>query len=1143
MACPRCQQENPTEAHFCMRCGAGLTLTCAKCNTALPTGAAFCFACGHPAAAVPTEQRFAAPDAYTPRHLAEKILTSKSALKGERKQVTVLFADLKGSMELLADRDPEEARKILDPMLELMMEAVHRYEGTVNQVMGDGIMALFGAPVAHEDHAMRACYAAVWMQEAIGRYAEELRRHQGFDAQIRVGINSGEVVVRSIGSDLHMDYTAVGQTTHLAARMEQLARPGTTLITANTLRLAEGFVDTTALGPVPLKGLTHAIEVYELVGARPMRSRLHVAAARGLTRFVGRDVELEQLLRALDRAAGGHGQLVAIIGEPGVGKSRLFYEFVHSHRVQGFFVLESSSVSYGKVTAYLPVIDLLKTYFHIADRDEARTIRTKVRGRLLTLDEALQDTIPALLTLLDALPSEDPFRSLDPSQRRQRILDAVKRLLLRESQVRPVLVIFENLHWIDSETQVLLNSLVESLPRARLLVLVNYREEFQHGWGSKTYYTQLRLNPLRHESAEELLQTLLGDDETVQSLPRLLIDRTEGNPFFLEESVRALVETQVLVGERGAYRQVRPLSTIEVPATVQAVLAARIDRLPSEEKRLLQTAAVVGTKFPFPLLLTVAGRPEAELRQGLTYLQASEFLYETHLFPELEYAFKHALTYQVAYESLLQERRRELHTRIMEALEALSGERLNQQVERLAHHALRGEVWDKALLYLQQAGDKAAAQSAHIEAIGHVTSALELLKRLPDGHPRISQELALQTTLGSELMATKGYAAPEVEHAYARARELCRQVEETPALFRVLMGLHTFYRQRAELHTSSEIGEQLLTLAQRVQDPELLLAAHQALGTTLYFLGEFGQARAYLAQGVALSDSRHHRSRAILYGQDPGVVCLSTLARTLWALGYPDDALKRLHESLALASRLAHPFSLAFAEYFAAVVYQYRQEWRETQEHAEVLMSLSTEQGFVQRLAQGRILLGWSLVEQGRGAEGIALLRQNVAAYGATGADLGRSSYLALLAEAYGKGGQAEEGLAVLAEALVAVSDHRICFNEAELYRLKGELLLRQAATSGRWLLDPAKPLTRSDAEHPALGEASAFFGLALDVARRQQAKSLELRAAVSLGRLWRWQGKSVAARDLVAGVYCWFTQGFDTADLRAAKELLEAQS
>ena len=673
-----------------------------------------------------------APLTYTPPYLAEKILTSRSALEGERKQVTVLFADLKGSMELLADRDPEEARQLLDPVLERMMAAVHRYEGTVNQVMGDGIMALFGAPLAHEDHAVRACYAALAMQAAVQQYAAEVQRTHGVPLQMRVGLNAGEVVVRAIGNDLHMDYSAIGQTTHLAARMEQMAMPGSILITPAVLGLAEGYVQVRALGPVPVKGLDAPVEVFELVGASGIRRRLQAAAVRGLTRFVGRDTELAALGQALERAGGGHGQVVAVVGEAGVGKSRLVYECVHSPSTQGWLVLESASVSYGKATPYFPVIDLLKRYVHVEDADEPRTVRAKVTGQVLTLDETLQETIPALLWLLDALPDDSPFRTLDPPQRRQRLLDALRRVLLRESQVQPLLLVFEDLHWIDTETQALLDRLVDSLPTARILLLVNYRPEYQHGWSNKTSYTQLRLDPLPPASADEVLQALLGDDPGLAPLKPRLIARTEGNPFFLEESVRALVETGVLVGERGAYRLAHALQSLQVPATVQAVLAARIDRLPPEEKRLLQTAAVIGTEVPLPLLQAIAEAPEESLQRSLAQLQAAEFLYETRLFPEREYTFKHALTHEVAYGSLLLERRRVLHARIVEALEVLAGDRVAEQVERLAHHALRGEVWDKALAYCRQAGDKALARSAHREAVGYFEQALNALQHLPE---------------------------------------------------------------------------------------------------------------------------------------------------------------------------------------------------------------------------------------------------------------------------------------------------------------------------------------------------------------------------------------------------------------------------
>src|SRR2546421_4143048 len=523
-------------------------------------------------------------------------------------------------MELLADRDPEEARQLLDAVLERMMTAVHRYEGTVNQIMGDGIMALFGAPLAHEDHAARACYAALAMQAALRRYSDEVRRAQGLAVHFRVGLNAGEVVVRAISNDLHMDYSAIGQTVHLAARMEQLATPGSILLTAATLRLVEGLVQVHALCPIPVKGLAEPVEVYELVGSSALRGRFQARVAGGLTRFVGRDTELVALVQALERAGAGHGQVVAVVGEAGVGKSRLVYEFVHAHQTQGWRVLESASVSYGKATPYFPVLDLLRRYAHIEEHDDPRTIRAKLTGQVLALDEALQDTLPALLSLLDALPDDSPFRQLDPPQRRHRTLTALKHVLLRESQVQPLLLVCEDVHWIDTETQALLDSLVESLPTARLLLLVNYRPEYQHTWGSKTYYTQLRLDPLLPENAMELLRDLLGEDASLGALKQRLIEWTEGNPFFLEEIVQTLVETHALVGERGAYRLVTSLGTIQVPATVQAVLAARIDRLPLEEKDLLQTAAVIGKDVLGTLLHTIAELPEAALHRGLAHL-------------------------------------------------------------------------------------------------------------------------------------------------------------------------------------------------------------------------------------------------------------------------------------------------------------------------------------------------------------------------------------------------------------------------------------------------------------------------------------------------------------------------------------------
>ena len=752
----------------------------------------------------------------------------------------MLFADLKGSMELLADRDPEEARHLLDPVLERMMEAVHRYEGTVNQVMGDGIMALFGAPLAHEDHAVRACYAALAMQAAVKQYAAEVQRSHGVPVQIRVGLNAGEVVVRAIGSDLHMDYTAVGQTTHLAARMEQMAMPGSILLTQAVLRLAEGYVQVTPLGPMPVKGVAAPVDVFELVGASGIRRRLQAAAARGLTRFVGRDTEFAALVQALERAGAGHGQVVAVVGEAGVGKSRLVYECLHSHHTQGWQVLESTSVSYGKATPYFPVLDLLRRYAHVDDSDDPRTIRAKVTGQLLTLDEALQDAIPPLLALLDALPDDSPFLTLDPPQRRQRTLAALKRVLLRESQVQPVLVVFEDLHWIDTETQALLDSLVESLPTARLLLLVNYRPEYQHGWGSKTYYAQLRLDPLPPASADALLQALLGDDPGLEALKPLLIARTAGNPFFLEESVRTLVETGGLVGARGAYRLAQALATLQVPATVQAVLTARIDRLPPEEKRLLQTAAVIGTEVPLALLQAMAEGTDEALRVGLAHLQAAEFLYETRLFPDLAYTFKHALTHEVAYGSILQERRRTLHAGIVETLERLAPERVAEQVDLLAHHALRGEVWDKAVAYGRQAGTRAMARSAYREAVTAFEQALVALQQLPESRARHEQAIDIRLDLRSALLPL-GEDARMFDHVCA-AEPLAEALGDPHRLGLISYHLCYSFSAMGDHERAIAAGQRALALATASGAVDLHIMTQTRLGFVYYAAGDFREA-------------------------------------------------------------------------------------------------------------------------------------------------------------------------------------------------------------------------------------------------------------------------------------------------------------
>lgn len=1021
MQCPRCDQANPPQAKFCLECGARLAPACPKCGTELPAGAKFCPECGEPVGARSPQPPFGAPQTHTPQYLAAKILTSRSALEGERKQVTVVFADIKGSMELIADRDPEEARKLLDGVLNRMMEAVHRYEGTVNQLLGDGIMALFGAPLAHEDHAVRACYAALRMQETVARYGDELQRSHGVPVQIRVGLNSGEVVVRSISSDLHMDYTAVGQTTHLAARMEQMAKPGSVLMTVKTFRLAEGFVRVRTLGPVPVKGLADPVEVFELVGAEPTQTRLLTAAARGLTRFVGRQAELEALRQALERGRGGQGQVVALVGEAGVGKSRLFWEFIHSPRTHGWLVLETSSVSYGKATPYLPVTDLLKAYFQIGDRDEGRYIRERLTGKLLTLDRALEPTLPAFLALLE-LPVEDPqWQALDPPQRRQCTLDSVKALLLRESRVQPLCLVFEDLHWIDSETQALLDSLIESLPTAPILLFVNSRPEYQYRWGQKTYYTQLRVDPLPSESADELLRTLLGEDPGLQPLKRLLIERTEGNPFFLEESVRTLIETQALVGARGAYGLAKDLPAIQVPATVQAILAARIDRLPPEEKQLLQSASVIGKDVPFPLLNAIAELPEEALRRGLDHLRAAEFLYETNLFPEPEYTFRHALTHEVAYASLLHERRRVLHARIVEAIERLYADRLAEHVERLAGHALRGEMWDKAVRYLRQAGAKAVAVCADQEAVAFYERALEALKNLPESPERIGQAIDIRLELRAPLWRLG--RLDRLFELFHDAEQLAQSLGDPRRLDKIYAFLVQYYWAKAEYPRAIEYGERGLIAANQLNDVALRVTGNLYLGHAYHGLGDHARAVEYLIQNLELLEGQAAFERFGLSGL-PYVISCAWAVVSLAELGQFDRGLEYARRGTRVAEAANHPYSLAAIRTAEGYLRARRGEPEAAIALLEPVLEICRSKNFAGWTMRSATALGIAYAHAGRIAEAIPLHQEAIRLQEAAGALTERSSWWVNLAEAHLLAGRMVEARQTGEEALRFATTH-----------------------------------------------------------------------------------------------------------------------
>jgi len=1113
MQCSKCNYDNPADALFCMKCGAKLEHRCASCQTINPPDANFCRKCGSALQANPVMRDPVAPatpsfvQSFAGPHADEN-------LDGERKTVTALFADIKGSTELMEDLDPEEARAIVDPALKLMIDAARRYDGYVVQSTGDGIFALFGAPVAHEDHPQRALYAALRMQEELRRYSAKLVGDGGSPIQGRIGINTGEVVVRALETGQgHAEYTPIGHSTNLAARMQTAAPVGSIAVTEATRSLIEGYFTLKALGATRVKGLSGPVNMYEVTGRGLLRTRLQRAAARGLTKFVGRQREMDMLRHALEQARAGHGQIIAAMADPGVGKSRLFYEFkALSH--SGCMVLEAYSVSHGKASAYLPVIELLRGYFEIGGDDDDRKRRERILGKVLGLDRALEDTLPYLYSLLGIVESADSLARMDPNIKRRRTLEAVKRVLLRESLNQPLIVLFEDLHWIDGETQALLDLLVDAIASARILLLVNYRPEYRHEWGSRTHYTQLRLDPLGRESAAEMLSALLGEQPELEPLKRLIAARTEGNPFFVEEMVQALFE-QGVIARNGKVTLKESLGDIKVPTTVQALLASRIDRLPPDEKALLQTLAVVGREFTLPLIRCLGGASETELERMLTDLQRGEFIDEQPAFPDAEYTFKHALTQQVAYNSVLSERRKELHERVADAIEKIFQPRLNEYCTELARHYSRSGNTQKAVKYFELAGQQAIQKSAHGEAITHFNTALDLLKTLPETPQRDQQELGLQIALGVALTPIKGWGAPEVENAYTRARQLSHNRTENAELFPALWGLWVICLMRGNRDAAGDLAQQLFTLAQRVQNPDLLAIAHYTLANNLTTTGEFESGCYHFEQSLALYETHGRRSVASLMGgEELAVVCRCFLALTLWDLGYPARALQRAEEALHLARELRSPYDLAFALWNAAVLHQLRREPQLTRERAEEAIAIATEQGFSWITAVASVQLGLALVQQDQPQDGIPQILRGNETSSADPYDL------PLLAEAYHKAGKTEAGLRALSEAENLLNKTGTRIYEAELYRLRGELSLSQSETND--------------------AEAGDCFRRAIEVARKQSAKSWELRATTSLARLLAKQGKHAEARAMLGEIYGWFTEGFDTADLKDAKALLE---
>ncbi|MGC1343915.1 MAG: adenylate/guanylate cyclase domain-containing protein [Candidatus Binataceae bacterium] len=1123
MQCAACGDENPAGMKFCGNCAAPLRNRCPRCGFDNPQTFKFCGECAAPLGAGSPVRSAGAP-AVAPAAGAivsvnpESVASTADAQDGERKTVTALFADIKGSMDLIEDLDPEQARAIVDPALVLMIDAVHRYEGYIVQSTGDGVVALFGAPIAHEDHPQRALYAALRMQEDLRKYAARLRAAGNPLVEIRIGINTGEALIRSIRTDAeHTEYTPIGHSMSLAARMQTLAPSGSIVIAQETARMAAGYFELKALGAARIKGVSDPIEVYEVVGLGPLRTRLQRSASRGFSRFVGRVAELEQMKRIAALAGAGHGQIIAAVADAGVGKSRLFYEFKQTSQ-SGWLVLEAVSVSHGRASAYLPLIDLLRGYFRIASADDDRSRREKITGKVLALDRALEDALAYVFALLGVAGAESAMEGMDAGVRRRRTQDAVKRILLRESLNQPLMIVFEDLHWIDAETQALLNLLADSIATARVLILVNYRPTYRHEWSARAHYTQLRLDPLGPDNARELLDALVGAGAALAPIKDLVIARTEGNPFFMEEMAQTLFEQGVLArGASGEVTIAKPLHGIQIPATVKGILAARIDRLPAAQKDLLQTLSVIGKEFHLQLVRRVTRIDDDLLATMLAELQAAEFIYEQPALPDVEYTFKHALTQEVAYDSVLRERRRAIHERTAAAFEELYAAQIEDCLPELANHYGKSGNIDKAIDYFERAAVQGRERSAYDDAIRNINSAIELLAGTPDSPARTRRQLAFYTELGTMLVAVRGFASPELQPILARAGELLGKVGDSPEIFPVIIGLWGAEFARGRLFEARALAERLMALARQAGFPIAIAGAASAMGATSFWSGDLSTARENLEIAVEIYNSDLETFLPL-----PNVAVVPSrcqLSWLLWVTGYPDQCVARMAEARALAERLGRPHSIAMALQFAIAVSGLTGAARDIQVNCQALLEISRTHGFPQWIGAGEMSLGTQLIESGNAEHGFPLLRRGLEELRNAGGDLVYRYGLVLLADACLAAGKFDEGIAAIDECASYLETEGERMYEAELLRLRGELIFQNSG------------------DHPA---AEQLFRNAISVARTQGAKSWELKAATTLAHLLAAAGRRAEARDTLAPVYAWFTEGFSTRDLIVAKSLLD---
>jgi class 3 adenylate cyclase/predicted ATPase len=1045
-----------------------------------------------------------------------------SPAAAERRHLTVMFCDLVGSTRLSGLLDPEDLRTVMQAYHQMCAAVIHRFDGYIAQYLGDGLLVYFGYPAAHDDDALRAGRAGLGLLHALEPLNARLTLPPGERLAVRLGVHTGLAVVGPVGGGARQELLALGETPNLAARLQELAAPNTLVVSAATWHLLSGFFAGQELGPQLLRGQDQSLAVYQVLSETTARSRLDAARRTGLTPLVGREQEIALLRERWAQVKDGVGQVVLLSGEAGIGKSRLVEVLKEQVATESQAWLTPCQCSpYYQHTALYPVIELLERLSLQFNREETPQQKlSKLEGFVVQYGLPLAEAVPLLATLLSIpLTADYTPLTLSPEQQKHKTLHILLTIMLRIAAQQPLLFVVEDLHWSDPTTLELLTLFVDQGPTTRILTLCTFRPEFGPPWTGRAHCTQITVNRLPQRQAVEVIRQVAHGKMLPLEMVEQIETKTDGVPLFVEELTKMVLESGLLQERDERYALTGPLHPLAIPATLHDVLMARLDRL-AAAKALAQLGATLGHEFAYDLLQAVSPWDEETLRRGLHQLVTTEFLYQRGMPPLATYTFKHALIQDVAYQSLLRSTRQQYHQRIAQVLESQFPETVESQPELLAHHYTEANLIEPALRYWQRAGENAIQRSANIEAIAHLTQGLTLLTTLNETPERLQQELDLQVALGLSLRATKGHAAPEVQRAYERARELCGQVGNISQLFPVLRGLIVYAQNRGEFQKAHDLGEQLLSLAEAHPTPEHRMLAHYQMGQVLYHWGQPASASTHHLQALSMYRPQEHHDLAVRYGTDFQVGAHYFLSWELWHLGYADQAMQHIEEARLLAQKLSHPYSLTLSLAFSAYLHQSRREPQATQEQAKAAMTFAAEQGFTLWLAYGKVLQGWALAMQGQSEEGIAEIHQGLAADLALGSRVFQPYFLGLLAKVHEESGQPNEGLGTLDEALVVVCTMEAHFYEAELHRLKGELLLQQSSDNH--------------------AEAETCFHQALNVARNQQAKSLELRAATSLARLWQSQGKRRDAYDLLAPVYGWFTEGFDTPDLKEAKALLE---